>query len=424
MDIVIFWFRRDLRLEDNTALIEALESGKQVLPLFIFDQQILNELPWNDARVSFIYDELGKIHEELRQLGSSLIVRHGNPEEVWKELIDEYEIQSIYVNEDYEPYAIQRDEKIKQLADSQGIDFLQFKDQVIFGPNEILKPSDHKPYTIYTPYKNKWLEKFRQSPTNPLPAIKRNHFLKVNDEFPAIEKIGFQKSAIKVRAYDLSNVGQYQQSRDFPAQDGTSYLSVHLRFGTISVRQVIDQLGESDQVFLSELIWREFFMQILFHFPEVINENFKAKYDGIVWRNDEDEFEKWKKGETGYPFVDAGMRQLNQTGYMHNRVRMVVASFLCKHLLIDWRWGEAYFAEKLLDYELSSNNGNWQWSAGTGCDAAPYFRIFNPTEQLKKFDPDMEYTKKWVTDFLPPIVDHKFARQRALEAYKAGINSN
>lgn len=423
MELSAFWFRRDLRLEDNTALYQALKSGKKVLPVFIFDQQILTDLPWNDARVTFIYDTLRAIDQELRKYGRSLCVRIGNPQEVWAELIEEFALKAIYTNEDYEPYAIKRDQEIKELVHAHEVEFHSYKDQVVFGPTEILKPSDNHPYTIYTPYKNRWLERYHENPCELLPSPDKKNFFESSYEFPSLEQVGFQRSEIKVNDYDLSRLDQYDKHRDFPAEDGTSYLSVHLRFGTVSIRQVIEQLKPTDKVFLSELIWREFFMQILYHFPEVVTENFKSKYDGIAWRNDEADFERWKKGETGYPLVDAGMRQLNQTGYMHNRVRMVVASFLCKHLLIDWRWGEAYFAEKLLDYELSSNNGNWQWSAGTGCDAAPYFRIFNPTEQLKKFDPKMVYTKKWVTEFLPPMIDHSFARKRALDTYKAGLNA-
>lgn len=423
MELVVFWFRRDLRLGDNTGLYHALKSGLKVLPVFIFDQQILNDLPWNDTRVTFIYDSLKGIHHALSKYASSLYVRNGDPREVWKELFEEFDIKAIYTNEDYEPYAIKRDQAVKQLAEANGAEFHSFKDQVVFDPTEVLKPSDNHPYTIYTPYKNKWLERYQEFPAKVLPDFNKEGFYQFDTELPSLEEVGFQRSEIKVKPYDLSHIGQYEKHRDFPAQDGTSYLSVHLRFGTVSVRQAIAQLKGDDKVFLSELIWREFFMQILYHFPEVVTENFKSKYDGIEWRNNESDFEKWKNGETGYPLVDAGMRQLNQTGYMHNRVRMVVASFLCKHLLIDWRWGEAYFAEKLLDFELASNNGNWQWSAGTGCDAAPYFRVFNPTEQLKKFDPKMEYTKKWVTEFLPPMIDHSFARKRALETYKVGLTT-
>ena len=285
---------------------------------------------------------------------------------------------------------------------------------------------DGKPYTVYTPYKKKWLQQFHKSSHGPTELNRSGHFFPCNFSFPALEEIGFQKSPIKVRDYDLSRLDRYAASRDIPGEDSTSYLGPHLRFGTISIRQVIQQLKPEDQVFLGELIWREFFMQILSNFPKVFDQNFNARYNGLTWRNDEMEFDRWCRGETGYPMVDAGMRQLNRTGYMHNRVRMVVASFLCKHLLIDWRWGEAYFALKLLDYELSSNNGNWQWAAGTGCDAAPYFRVFNPTTQLQKFDRDLVYVKNWLPefgtpDYPAPIVEHSFARNRALEVYKRAL---
>jgi len=424
--ISVFWFRRDLRLEDNTALTKALSSGYPVLPVFIFDTQIIDELPADDARISFIYKQLEKIHLQLVQLGSSLHIFKGSPLVVWKELLSRYEISSVYVNKDYEPYALERDRQLGDLLKSSGIAFHRFKDQVIFEEGEILK-NDGKPYTVFTPYKRKWLERFRaetiQSANEP-----RNGFLKSSGFIPPIEALGFAHSSIQVLPYDLSRVGDYPSLRNFPGPDATSYLSPHLRFGTISIRKLIAGLAPSDEVFLSELIWREFFMQILFHFPEVVTQNFKPKYNGIAWRNNEDDFDRWCRGETGYPMVDAGMRQLNESGYMHNRVRMVTAGFLCKHLLIDWRMGEAYFASKLLDYELSSNNGNWQWAAGTGCDAAPYFRIFNPVEQLKKFDPDLEYVRRWIPEYgapgyVSPMIDHKFARGRALEVYREGFRN-
>lgn len=423
MEIVAFWFRRDLRLEDNVGLYHALASGKKVLPVFIFDNQILEDLPQDDARVSFIYDTLSALNVKLQRFQSQICVRVGNPVLVWERLLDEFDIRAIYTNDDYEPYAIARDRSIAQLADSRGVQLLSFKDQVIFDPTEILK-ADGLPYTIYTPYKNKWLAKYEQTGMFKPLDLDKTTFLQTTHDWPSLESIGFVLSTISVRSYALSSLADYPRLRDCPAEDATSYLSVHLRFGTVSIRQVIAELQDSDHVFLSELIWREFFMQILFHFPSVVGHNFKSKYDTIQWRNNIDDFEKWKRGETGYPLVDAGMKQLNLTGYMHNRVRMVVASFLCKHLLIDWRWGEAYFAEKLLDYELASNNGNWQWAAGTGCDAAPYFRVFNPTAQLKKFDPKMQYVKKWVTAFLPPMIDHTLARTRALRVYKEGLKSN
>jgi deoxyribodipyrimidine photo-lyase len=425
MKVSVFWFRRDLRLEDNTALHQALTSGLPVLHLFIFDENILKELPKNDARVSFIYKTLSEINKKLNQKGSSLLCLKGDPEKVFEELTDRFEIARVYTNKDYEPYAIERDSTIKTELGKKGIQFHSYKDQVIFEESEIVK-DDGKPYTVFTPYKNKWLKRFHSEPAKPITSTPFDNFFPSPFSFPKLSEIGFESSSIKVRDFDLSNLNTYSENRNLPAKDSTTYLSTHLRFGTISPRQVIAELTKSDETFLSELIWREFFMQILFHFPKVVNHNFKSKYDGIKWRNNEEEFEKWCAGKTGYPMVDAGMRQLNQTGFMHNRVRMITAGFLCKHLLIDWRWGEAYFAEKLLDYELSSNNGNWQWAAGTGCDAAPYFRIFNPIEQLKKFDKDLVYVKRWIpefgsSDYPQPMVEHKMARIRALETYQLGL---
>ncbi|MDG1146740.1 MAG: deoxyribodipyrimidine photo-lyase [Crocinitomicaceae bacterium] len=423
--ISIFWFRRDLRLEDNTALNTALSKGKNVLPLFIFDEEIINELPPDDARVTFIYDSLFRIDQKLKKNNSSILCLKGNPIRIWKELLQSYIIKSVYVNKDYEPYARSRDSKIEKLLFSNSVEFLSFKDQVIHEENEVLK-KDGTPYTVFTPYKNKWLEIYK--PNSPTNFISYKSFFQKAIPFPDLQELGFKRSSKKVRDYDLSQIHTYSETRDFPCIDSTSYLSPHLRFGTVSVRTVISMLGSSDRLFLSELIWREFFMQILFHFPTVVLQNFKPKYDGIKWLNNEDDFNKWCEGNTGYPMVDAGMRQLNETGYMHNRVRMITAGFLCKHLLIDWRLGEAYFAKHLLDYDLSSNNGNWQWAAGTGCDAAPYFRIFNPIEQLKKFDKNETYVKKWIPElrtntYCEPIVEHKHARNRALETYKMGINN-
>ncbi len=425
MKLTVFWFRRDLRLKDNTALHNALLSDLPVLPVFIFDENILQELTVDDARVNFIYEQLAIINEKLKNYNSSLLILKGKPIDTWKKLVAEYEISKVYLNRDYEPYASERDNAVKAFLAEKSIELLDFKDQVIFEKEDILK-SDGKPYTVYTPYKNKWLEKFKTIDAKPLERSPFENFHKLDSTFPSLYEIGFKSSSIKVKNFQLNNLANYQSTRDYPALDSTSYLSPHLRFGTISIRQVIARLSLSDSVFLSELIWREFFMQILYHFPHVVYQSFKPQYDNIKWRNNEREFEAWCRGETGYPMVDAGMRELNTTGYMHNRVRMIVASFLCKHLLIDWRWGEAYFAKKLLDYELSSNNGNWQWAAGTGCDAAPYFRIFNPIEQLKKFDKELKYIKKLVSEFNTfsypkPIVEHKFARERALRTYKAGI---
>jgi deoxyribodipyrimidine photo-lyase len=420
--IVIFWFRRDLRFEDNVGLYHAMQSGFPVLPLFIFDDNILKELPLQDARVQFIHQQLQALHNQLLSYGSSLLCKIGKPIEVWSQLINSYEIAAVYTNRDYEPYAQERDSSINQLLNKNKIPFHTFKDQVVFEKNEIQK-DDGKPYSVFTPYKRKWLFNWYLSLQNPYPKPEFKQFYKATFPCISLSALGFEPSPIQVKPYTLEYLKTYTEIRNYPALDQTSYLSVHLRFGTVGIRQLVGQVKDINEAFLSELIWREFFMQILNNFPHVINQNFYSKFDAIKWRNNESEFQKWCDGKTGYPLVDAGMRELNQTGYMHNRVRMVVASFLTKHLLIDWRWGEAYFAEKLLDYELSSNNGNWQWAAGTGCDAAPYFRVFNPSEQLKKFDKDLIYTKKWVTELLTPdyplpMVEHVFARKRALETYR------
>lgn len=424
MKVAVFWFRRDLRLEDNVGLFNGLTSDRPVLPLFIFDQEILSSLPKDDPRVGFIHESLGSIHKKLSSVGSALLVKNGSPKEIWTELLKEFEIEAVYTNHDYEPYAIHRDAEIGKLLEAKGVEFHTFKDQVIFEKSDVLK-DDGKPYTVYTPFKNKWLSKVQpESYESVASESLLDNFMKSSAEFPTLGEIGFEPSSIKVRPFNLEAMTGYEDNRDIPSLEATSHLSPHLRFGTVSVRKLAREASRRNQVFLSELIWREFFMQILYHFPKVVDQSFKSQYDHIEWEKNESHFKKWCEGKTGYPMVDAGMRELNETGYMHNRVRMVVASFLTKHLLLDWRWGEAYFAEKLLDYELASNNGNWQWAAGTGCDAAPYFRVFNPTEQLKKFDPQMKYCKKWLGSDIgkyPPIVDHATARQRALDRYKVGL---
>ncbi|HBZ22122.1 MAG TPA: deoxyribodipyrimidine photolyase [Bacteroidales bacterium] len=430
MKINIFWFRRDLRLEDNSPLEQALASGLPVLPLFIFDTNITGELPRDDARISFIYKTLSGINNNLEKAGSSLCVIKGDPLVKWQELISEFDINAVFIGKDYEPYAIKRDNEIKELLGRNSISLFRFRDQVIFEENEILKP-DNKPYTIFTPYMKRWMKKLDENPFRLTPGKSglKSNFYQHKFQFPSLQKTGFRESSIKVKPYDLSVIPGYHNYRNLPAIDRTSYLSPHLRFGTVSIRYIASLALKQNMSFLNELIWREFFMQILFHFPAVVTDNFRPLYDNIEWRNDESEFLRWCNGETGYPMVDAGMRQLNETGYMHNRVRMITAGFLCKHLLIDWRWGEAYFAQKLLDYELSSNNGNWQWAAGTGCDAVPYFRVFNPETQQKKFDPGKEYIKKWIHNYIRPdypekMIDHEFARRRALTVYNSGINRN
>jgi deoxyribodipyrimidine photo-lyase len=423
-EVSVFWFRRDLRLEDNCALFQALNSNYKVLPIFIFDEAILNELPTNDPRVNFIYETLANINNELAKFDASLYVKKGNPAEIWATIFTEFNVKNVFFNKDYEPYAKERDEKIKLICRENNVECFTFKDQVIFEEAEIVK-ADGLPYSVYTPYKNKWLEKYyANSPVEYKSEILKENFFKSGFAFPSLKSIGFEESNIKVMPSNAECIKKYQDIRDIPSVE-TSNASVFLRFGTISIRKLVDYANNTNQIYLSELIWREFFMQILFHYPKVVNENFKSKYNFIPWRNNEAEFKLWCEGKTGYAIVDAGMRQLNKTGYMHNRVRMITASFLCKHLLIDWRWGEAYFAEKLLDFELSSNNGNWQWVAGTGCDSAPYFRVFNPTTQQQKFDPDFKYIKKWIPNFtnsyIPEMVEHKFARERYLNAVKGSF---
>lgn len=425
-----FWFRRDLRLTDNHGLYRAIQSKKPVLCFFIFDIEILNQLEnKDDARVNFIHERLIDINEQLIKLGSNLLVKYGNSQNVIKELLTEYNIANIYTNTDYEPFAIKRDEKIQKILARSKTDLKCFKDHVIFEKKEITK-KDGLAYSIYTPYMKKWRELFENTnlPNYSIELFSENFAQLPNAAIPSLESIGFKKSSISVSAYDLSaeTIREYDARRNLPALKGTSLLGPHLRFGTISIRQAVRTALSGHPQFLNELIWRDFFSQILWNFPHVEHQSFRKKYDEIQWRNHESEFRLWCEGKTGYPMVDAGMRELKQTGNMHNRVRMVVASFLCKHLLIDWRWGEVWFANHLLDYELASNNGNWQWAAGCGCDAAPYFRIFNPYEQQKKFDPNMEYIRKWVTeldteDYPAPMIDHKLARERALATYKQAL---
>ena len=428
----IFWFRRDLRLDDNVGFYNALKSEHPVLPIFIFDEEILKKLPKDDARITFIYETLQKMRTKLEDKNSSSIAMyHGEPTAVYKNLLEKYNIDTVFTNRDYEPYAKERDDKIQQLLNDNNIKFKTFKDQVIFEENEVTK-KDGLPYVVYTPYMKVWKEQFK---THTLDFYYTSSFLKnlIQDkELPnlSLSDIGFTKSNQKIKKHIVTPalIQNYEDTRNFPAQDSTSKLGPHLRFGTVSIRKMIEKaITEKNEIFWQELIWREFFMQILWHFPHTSKKSFKAKYDRIDWRNNEAEFLKWCNGQTGYPLVDAGMRQLNETGFMHNRIRMLVGSFLCKHLLIDWRWGEAYFAEKLHDYEMASNIGNWQWVAGSGVDAAPYFRIFNPTTQIKKFDSDLAYIKKWVPDFQEftypkEMVDHKEARERCLATYKEALN--
>lgn len=429
----IFWFRRDLRLDDNVGFYEALNSDLPVLPIFIFDKNILNDLPEDDARITFIFNTLQKMRSTLQdEHNSSIAMYHDTPENIFKQLIDDYEINTVFTNHDYEPYAKDRDEGIKKLLKKEDIEFKTFKDQVIFEKDEVVK-KDGDPYVVYTPYMKTWKENFNEDKHLNIrytSSVLKNLVKNTRLSNLSLSDMGFKKSSQEIADYDVTHslIEDYEKNRNFPAKDATSRLGPHLRFGTVSVRKMVKKaIAEKNETFWQELIWREFFMQILWHYPRTVDESFKQKYDRIEWRNNEDEFKKWCAGKTGYPLVDAGMRQLNTTGFMHNRVRMLVGSFLCKHLLIDWRWGEAYFAEKLHDYEMSSNVGNWQWVAGSGVDAAPYFRIFNPTTQIDKFDKDHKFIKEYVPeygtdDYPEKMVDHKEARERCLKTYKAALN--
>jgi deoxyribodipyrimidine photo-lyase len=429
--VSIFWFRRDLRLEDNAGLYHALKSGFPVIPIFIFDKNILKKLTnKSDQRLQFIHDSLKSLKEQLNTKGSDLLTFYDSPKNAWRQLTELYDIQGVYTNEDYEPYAIKRDKEISTFLGKQSIDILRYKDQCIFHKDDILK-KDGKPYTVFTPYKRKWREALEKNTFEEYGSKKLlKNFAKLSKvPMISIEELGFNEIEVqnKVKTIKRSIIEKYHENRDIPSVNGTSLLGLHLRFGTVSVRKCANVGFSINDTWLDELIWREFFMQILYHFPKVISGPFKEKYNALKWKNDKKEFEKWCKGETGYPIVDAGMRQLNETGFMHNRVRMAVGSFLVKHLLIDWKWGEKYFADRLLDFELSANNGNWQWVAGTGCDSAPYFRIFNPYLQQKRFDPDFKYIKRWIpeygTDKYPSeMVEHKFAYQRALSFYKEALS--
>jgi len=433
MKINCFWFRRDLRLIDNVGLYHALGAGLPVLPIFIFDKTILDKLPAQDARVSFIHRTLNELQVQLIELGSSLVVMYGTPSAVWEQLMERYDIHTIFTNKDYEPYAKTRDAAIQQLASSKGITFQTYKDQVIFEGLEVAK-DDGTPYTVFTPYSKKWkklanLETSKDSLQSFPSELRLRSFINLSPQaIPTLESMNFDNSFLPIpeRTVKQSLIKKYDETRNFPAQLGTSRLGIHFRFGTISIREKARKADELNETFLNELIWRDFYAMILGNFPHVAQQAFRKEYDTIEWENNEAHFKRWCEGTTGYPIVDAGMRELNTTGFMHNRVRMITASFLTKHLLIDWRWGEAYFAEKLLDFDLASNNGGWQWAAGSGTDAAPYFRIFNPQAQQEKFDKNFEYIKKWVPEYKSatypkPIVEHTLAREKCLATYKSAL---
>ncbi len=429
--VTLFWFRRDLRLDDNSGLFRALQWGGKVLPLFIFDPDILDKLEERaDRRIPFISGALQEMQIRLQQAGSSLVVFHLPPLEAFRQLLTHYNVEAVFANTDYEPEALQRDRAIAALLREQGIPFFVGKDQVVFEKEEVVKP-DGTPYTVFTPYAKAWKRKLTVNPIRHFASEQLlSRFLPMNPRpLPGLGELGFSDSGYRyvLPAIDRSVIINYDITRNYPAIAGTSGLSPHLRFGTVSIRRMAELAAELNETWLNELIWREFFMSVLYHFPLVTEHPFKAKYAQVAWRNQPGEFDLWCNGQTGFPMVDAGMRQLMATGVMHNRVRMVVASFLTKHLLIDWRWGEAWFARHLLDYELASNNGNWQWAAGTGCDAAPWFRIFNPMEQARKFDPENRYIQRWVPEagtphYPEPMVNHADARNRALQTYSAAVD--
>ncbi|GHA75977.1 deoxyribodipyrimidine photo-lyase [Formosimonas limnophila] len=434
--VILFWFRRDLRLEDNAGLYHALKNalaaGLTVQPLFIFDTTILDALVDKaDKRVVFIHQAIERLHAELAELGATLDVRHGVPLNIFAELLNEYDVKGVYANRDYEPDARARDKVVYEYLNEQGIAFRAFKDHVIFEKNEVMK-ADDSPYTVFTPYSRKWLSQLddfyvRAYPTR---VYLDGFYQQEKRVIPSMGQLGFEPMTVEFPSeeLDFGALDAYAEQRDYPALPATSRLGVHLRFGTVSIRQVAAHTRARSAVFLSELIWRDFYQMILWHHPQVVTQSFKPMYDQILWRNQSSEFAQWCAGQTGYPLVDAGMRELNETGFMHNRVRMVVASFLTKHLLIDWRWGERYFAQKLLDYDLAANNGGWQWAAGCGCDAAPYFRVFNPTLQMEKFDPKNEYVRRWVPEFETaaypePMVEHRMARERCLQVYSTALKT-
>lgn len=429
-EIAVFWFRRDLRLYDNAGLTHALQGAYPVLPIFIFDKNILDDLDdKQDRRLTFIHQALEAIQEQLVRLDSSLEVFYDEPLQVFKQLTEKYELKAVFTNHDYEPYALKRDASIQQFLTENGIVFQTYKDQCIFEKQEILSNTGTA-YSVFTPYSKKWRSQLtaKHLESYPTETLWGNFYKQASQPIISLEEMGFVRTSQKFpsKAIREDILKNYAEKRNFPAVEGTSRLGVHLRFGTISIRQLAQEALKLNETYLNELIWRDFYMMILYNFPHAATQAFRTEYENIEWRNNEEEFALWCEGKTGYPIVDAGMRELNATGYMHNRVRMITASFLTKHLLIDWRWGEAYFAKKLLDFDLAANNGGWQWASSSGCDAAPYFRIFNPTEQTKKFDPQLRYIKQWVPEFAEfsypkPMVEHTFARQRALDTYKKGL---
>jgi len=469
----LVWFRRDLRDYDHAALYHALKSSNQVFCVFVFDTAILDKLSdTQDRRVEFIWESVKELKAALQAKGSDLIVLHGKTAAEIPALACSLEVQAVYTNHDYEPEAIARDANVAATLKDRQIDFHHFKDQVIFEKDEVLSMSK-KPYSVFTPYKNMWLKTVNDFYLKPYPVDSYlQHLAKPEGkhaiaDIPSLESLGFASTNLselrlptgmsggaQLFADFVQRINRYKEARDFPSIKGVSYLSVHLRFGTISIRHLARAAwqtgGAGAETWLSELIWRDFYFQILHHQPRVASGHaFKAEFESLPFPNSHELFKAWCDGKTGYPLVDAAMRQLNSTGFMHNRLRMVAASFLVKDLLVDWRWGERYFAEKLIDFDFSANNGGWQWAASTGCDAQPWFRIFNPVTQSERFDANGRFIRKYVTeltncsdkeihapwlmpaqrqtaintvigrDYPQPIVDHAAQRERALSLYKA-----
>ena len=428
---VVHWFRRDLRWQDNRALDAALTSGHPVVPLFVFDKNILDRLDnQDDARITFLHDRISHMQGEASDLGGSLLVVHDDPINVLETLAENGMMKAVYTNEDYEPYAQTRDAAARNFLKTRGVAFHTFTDHVIQAPGEVTKP-DGTPYTVFTPFSKRWHLNLSEENMKTSPSEKHLGSLHTWDStLPSLDSIGFKRSSISAPEATITKnvLTQYSEMRDIPSVRGTSRLSVHLRFGTKSIREAAKEGFKYSEKWLTELIWRDFYQHVMHAFPHSMKDAFRPQYDRVPWRHNDEDFQRWTRGETGYPLVDAGMRELLATGFMHNRVRMVVASFFCKHLLLDWRLGERHFAAHLLDFELASNVGGWQWAAGSGCDAAPYFRVFNPTSQLQKFDRELTYVRKWVpeygTESYPtPMVDHKMARQRAIDTYKNALSS-
>jgi len=475
MNRIIVWHRRDLRIFDNTALEDAQKAADEIIPIFILDDDILlRRDDFSPACVGFMLESLEALSLAYASIGGKLIVRRGKVLDVLKSLVEETKAQAIYFNQDYEPFAKVRDKEVDSEFEKLGVRVKAFTDQVCFSPQRVLKDNG-QPYTVFTPYKKKWLTLCDQIRTpRPAPeristpkrysaALPKTSDICTNSTVQPLVQGGEEEGRSRLRKFLSQNIYHYSAQRDFPAKDATSLLSADLRFGTLSIRQIFHEanclLAQADAqdkegiaTFISELIWREFYFQILDHFPHVENRSFKPEFENLKWENNEAFFEAWKDGQTGYPIVDAAMRQLRQTGWMHNRLRMIAASFLVKDLLIDWRWGEHYFMQLLIDGDLAANNGGWQWTASTGTDAQPFFRIFNPILQSQKFDPKGEFIRKFVPelksvpdryihfpaeilkkspllaqeigvrlgkDYPLPIVDHKTQREKALQLYKS-----